>query len=318
MLFYWFSRSSVNLNARDSETFLRNVWDSHGRRYQQHLSTGVGRMCMVNIWHLRKVAEASARPCDICYKLTSAVLITPNNQVIYDSIPSYVWLTDRQDHFYVCQSHVKDHGFCSPIVDEAEVTARKKKEEMDHEIEIIKKEYEEKMKKIKGKDNSKKDDKDKDKAMDKRKEDGEKDAEDDNAEKEEQEKVSWFDQRLTIRRKSAESLPQDQSCYWKHICTKHRIHASNLRTSKVSSSVPFELFSASKLTVGRVFYQKRLDRKRTAEIAKRRQERFNALKNPSLFPSVPKDNLGWLVQGLRPRNYIHATLRLDVDRSHIF
>lgn len=47
------------------------------------------RMSLVNIWHLRKVAEASARPCDICYKLTSAVFITPDNQVIYDSVPSY-------------------------------------------------------------------------------------------------------------------------------------------------------------------------------------------------------------------------------------
>lgn len=39
-------------------------------------------MSMLNIWHLRKVAEASAKPCDICYKLTSAVFITPDNQVV--------------------------------------------------------------------------------------------------------------------------------------------------------------------------------------------------------------------------------------------
>lgn len=206
-------------------------------------------MSMVNVWHLRKVAEASARPCDICYKLTSAVLITPDNQVIYESILSYIRLTDRQDHFYICQSHVKDRGFCSPIVDEAEVAARKKKEEMDREIEVIKKEYEEK-RKIKAKDSkAKKEDKDKDKEIDKQKEDGDgkKSAEDDKAEREKEEKVSWSDHRLTIPRKFAESLSQDQSFYWKWICTKHRKHTSNLRTSKVSSE-PFD-FCFSKLTV---------------------------------------------------------------------
>ena len=35
---------------------------------------------LVNIWHLRKVAEASAKPCDICYKPTTGVLITPDNK----------------------------------------------------------------------------------------------------------------------------------------------------------------------------------------------------------------------------------------------
>lgn len=146
-------------------------------------------MSLVNIWHLRKVAEASARPCDICYKPTSAVFITPDNQVIYDSIPNYGDWQIRQDHFYICQSHAKDRGFCSPIVDEAEVVARKKKEEMDREIEIIKKEYEENRKKIKGKDSKGKgEDKGKDKETDKRKEDGngKKSAEDDK----EDEKVS--------------------------------------------------------------------------------------------------------------------------------
>jgi hypothetical protein len=36
---------------------------------------------LVNVWHLRKVAEASAKPCDICYKPTTSVLITPDNKV---------------------------------------------------------------------------------------------------------------------------------------------------------------------------------------------------------------------------------------------
>ena len=36
---------------------------------------------LVNVWHLRKVADASAKPCDVCYKPTTSVLITPDNKV---------------------------------------------------------------------------------------------------------------------------------------------------------------------------------------------------------------------------------------------
>ncbi|PGH22965.1 hypothetical protein AJ80_03014 [Polytolypa hystricis UAMH7299] len=68
-----------------------------------------------------------------------------------------------QDFFYVCPIHLKDRGFCSPIIDEAEVAEMKRKEEMEREIEKVKKEYEEKMKrkKQKKKDNDKSEDKDK-------------------------------------------------------------------------------------------------------------------------------------------------------------
>lgn len=38
-------------------------------------------MALVNKWYLRRVAEASAKPCDICYKPTTSVLITPDNKV---------------------------------------------------------------------------------------------------------------------------------------------------------------------------------------------------------------------------------------------
>ncbi|KAL9046061.1 MAG: hypothetical protein Q9214_001011 [Letrouitia sp. 1 TL-2023] len=41
----------------------------------------------------------------------------------------------------------ENRSFCSPIIDEAEVAAKRKKEALDHEIEIIKEEYEEKKKK---------------------------------------------------------------------------------------------------------------------------------------------------------------------------
>ncbi len=109
-------------------------------------------MALVNVWHLRKVADASSKPCDICYKPTTSVLITPDNKVrLAESVLCYPNLV--QDYFYVCSGHLKDKGLATPIIDEAEVAAKKKKEEMDREIEIIKKEYEEKMKlkKSKGK-----------------------------------------------------------------------------------------------------------------------------------------------------------------------
>ena len=41
------------------------------------------------------------------------------------------WLIQRQDYFYVCPGHLKDRGFATPIVDEAEAAAKKKKEYED-------------------------------------------------------------------------------------------------------------------------------------------------------------------------------------------
>ncbi|PGH16455.1 hypothetical protein AJ79_01786 [Helicocarpus griseus UAMH5409] len=113
---------------------------------------------------------AAARSCDICYKPSSSVLITP----------------DKKDFFYVCPVHLKDRGFCSPIIDEEEVAAKKRKEEMDKEIEKVKQEYEEKMKrkKQKGKD------KDKDKKDEEDTKDKKKDEDDDSkAEKEKDDKI---------------------------------------------------------------------------------------------------------------------------------
>ena len=52
-------------------------------------------MALVNVWHLRRVAEASAKPCDICYKPTTSVLITPDNKVGLPSTQTlpHHWLT---------------------------------------------------------------------------------------------------------------------------------------------------------------------------------------------------------------------------------
>lgn len=152
-------------------------------------------MSLVNVWHLRRVAETSAKPCEmICYKPTTSVLITPDNKVYQHTA---LWtekaqLMHIQDHFYVCQGHLKDKGFASPIIDAAEAAARKKKEDMDREVELIKQEYEEKMKKEKKKKKSKAEEKESDK--DKDKEDEKKEEEDDKkAEKEKDDKVSYHE-----------------------------------------------------------------------------------------------------------------------------
>ena len=42
--------------------------------------------------------------------------------------------------------HLTDRGFCRPIVDEAEAAAQKKRQELEQEIEKVKKAYEEKQK----------------------------------------------------------------------------------------------------------------------------------------------------------------------------
>ena len=49
-------------------------------------------MSLPNVWHLRTVAEASAKPCFICYKASPSVLITPDNKV--DKHRSYLHQRD--------------------------------------------------------------------------------------------------------------------------------------------------------------------------------------------------------------------------------
>lgn len=111
-------------------------------------------MSFPNIWHHRKVAETSAKGCDICFKPSTSVLITP----------------EKQDFFYVCPVHLKDTRFATPIVDEAAIAAKKKKE-MDEELERVKKEYEEKQRKKKAKEDGKSETAEKDKKSDEEKKD---------------------------------------------------------------------------------------------------------------------------------------------------
>ncbi|TKA23488.1 hypothetical protein B0A50_07515 [Salinomyces thailandicus] len=83
-----------------------------------------------NLYHRRLVAESAAKPCWICYKPSSTVLITP----------------DQDDYFYLCAGHLKDNKFA--IAKDAEDLAEKqRKADLDKEIEAVKREYEEKMRK---------------------------------------------------------------------------------------------------------------------------------------------------------------------------
>ncbi|PSR92056.1 VPS4-associated protein 1 [Coniella lustricola] len=101
-----------------------------------------------NVYTHRKVADTASKSCAICYKLSTSVLITEG----------------KQDFFYVCPSHLKDKGFCTPIVDQAAIDAQKKKD-LDDEIARVKKEYEEKQRKKKEKEEG---DKSNEKADDKK------------------------------------------------------------------------------------------------------------------------------------------------------
>lgn len=53
-----------------------------------------------NEYRCRQVADADLRPCSICFKPTSTVLLASN----------------KADHFYVCPLHLKDKSFASPII----------------------------------------------------------------------------------------------------------------------------------------------------------------------------------------------------------
>jgi hypothetical protein len=45
-------------------------------------------MSFPNAYAHRKVAETKTKPCDICFKLSSSVLITPDNKVCLPPVPS--------------------------------------------------------------------------------------------------------------------------------------------------------------------------------------------------------------------------------------
>lgn len=226
-----------------------------------------------NVWHVRTVAEASAKSCYVCYKPTSKVLITPDSKV--GGIPlfsrSHGVQQDTQDFFYICASHLSDRGFASPIIDAEAEAARLKKEAMDKEIEKVKAEYEEKRKKKKGK-KKEKDAKEKEKTQD------------DDDEKERDEKVG---------KPEALQAPLTHHCRSSPSQGKLKTRSSKMKflgtILSTSSTVPRSITYVHPTdTHTRTFYQMRVDRLRNIEMTKRNQER---LRNPSSFPSVPKNDL---------------------------
>ena len=118
---------------------------------------------LTNLYHRRLVADSAAKPCWICYKPSSTVLITP----------------DSSDYFYLCAGHLSDSKFA--IAKDAEDLAEKKRQEqLEREIESVKKEYQDRLAKKAAK-KAAKDSKDEKKSAS--------DKEADEAEKEKDEKV---------------------------------------------------------------------------------------------------------------------------------
>ncbi|KAJ4265367.1 hypothetical protein NW762_004655 [Fusarium torreyae] len=160
-----------------------------------------------NLYTHRKVAETAAKACDICYKSSTSVLITP----------------DKKDFFFVCPVHLKDRYFCTPKIDEDAAKAKREKE-LEEEKERVKKEYEEKQKKKKEKEAKKdKDEKEKDgdKGKDKDKKDEDEKKDEDDKKKEEAShvpeeeprvfelKTTFYQQRL-LKKRQAEAAKADR------------------------------------------------------------------------------------------------------------
>lgn len=85
---------------------------------------------------------------------------------------------------------MKEKGFCTPIIDEAEVAAKRRKEELDREIKMVQAEYEEKLMKKKKKGKEKKQAESDEKNGHDPKDEGKGDEEDKDAVKEKDAKVS--------------------------------------------------------------------------------------------------------------------------------
>jgi hypothetical protein len=126
-------------------------------------------MASQNLYHRRKVAESSAKACWICYKASSTVLITP----------------ESDDWFHICAGHLTDRKFAIPK-DGEDLAKKKREEELEKEIEAIKKEYEERLRKKAEKRKAKAKEKDKDAEKDKKKDEQKEDEKD---EKEKEEKL---------------------------------------------------------------------------------------------------------------------------------
>lgn len=125
-----------------------------------------------NLYHRRLVAESSGKACWICYKPSSTVLITP----------------ESDDWFHICPGHLTDRKFAIPK-DEEDLAKKKRDEELEKEIEAVKKEFEEKKRKKAEKNKDKNKDAEKDKKKEEQKKEDEKD------EKEQEEKLKELEKK---------------------------------------------------------------------------------------------------------------------------
>ncbi|KAK5680053.1 hypothetical protein LTS10_008003 [Elasticomyces elasticus] len=187
-------------------------------------------MTTKNLYHRRLVADSAAKACWICYKPSSTVLITP----------------DQDDYFYICPGHLKDPKFAT-AKDAEDLAEKKRKEELDKEIEAVKKEFEEKMKRKmdrrKQKEHEKKDGKE-----EKKKDGKDADKEDEKDEKEKEERLKVLEGK--------------------------KDPAAELK--KVDGPRIFEL--------QKQFWGMRVQKKREVEVARRNRER---LRGQGGLPSVP-------------------------------
>lgn len=95
-----------------------------------------------NIFHLRRVADTSSRACTVCFKPTSAVLVSEDG---------------KADFFYICDAHLTDPSFATPQLDPKVEEAKRRQEAMDVEIADLKKKWDEYQKKKAKKSKDKKD-----------------------------------------------------------------------------------------------------------------------------------------------------------------
>lgn len=101
-----------------------------------------------NLYNKRRVAETAAKPCFVCYKPSPVVLVSDDA---------------KPDFFYVCEIHLKDVKFAAPKTNVDADALKKRQEQIDAEIEALKKRWAEREKKKNKKDDKDdKDDKDKD------------------------------------------------------------------------------------------------------------------------------------------------------------
>lgn len=71
-----------------------------------------------NDYQLRLVANSDSKPCHVCYKPSTSVLLAANNA----------------DFFYICPAHLKDETFCSCVHSEAYTKLLNEKRELEKKV----------------------------------------------------------------------------------------------------------------------------------------------------------------------------------------